>query len=49
MYFSIQDGKTALMMASSKGHVSCVELLLNNGADADRSDKVRCSVTSVVY
>ena len=28
------------MMASSRGHVECVELLLDNGASADLSDKV---------
>ena len=40
MYFSLQYGETALMMASSGGHVECVKLLLDNGASADLSDKV---------
>ena len=40
MYFSLQDGVTALMMASREGRVECVKLLLNKGARANLSDKV---------
>ena len=40
MYFSLQYGETALMMASSGGHVECVKLLLDKGASADLSDRV---------
>ena len=41
MYFSLQDGVTALMMASREGRVECVKLLWDKGASADLSDKVR--------
>ena len=40
MYFSLQDGVTALMIASREGHVECVKLLLDKGASADLLDKV---------
>ena len=40
MYFSLQDGVTALMIASRKGHVECVKLLLDKGASSDLLDKV---------
>ena len=36
----LQSGQTALMNASSGGHVQCVTVLLDRGALADRSDKV---------
>ena len=39
MYFSLQRGQTALMKASSEGHVECVELL-DKGSSADLSDEV---------
>ena len=40
MYFSLQYGATALMMASREGHVECVKLLLEKAASADLLDKV---------
>ena len=40
MFFSLQYGVTALMMASRGGHVECVKLLLEKGASADLLDKV---------
>ena len=40
MYFSLQYGETALMMASSDGHVECIKLLLDKGASADHLDEV---------
>ena len=40
MYFSLQYGATALMLAFREGHVECVKLLLDKGASADVSDKV---------
>ena len=36
----VQDGRTALIIATTGGHASIVELLLNNGADARDADKV---------
>ena len=41
MYFSLQYGDTALMIASREGRVECVKLLLDNGASAHHFDKVR--------
>ena len=38
MNFSFQKGWTALTIASSKGHVECVKLLLD--ADVDHKDGV---------
>ena len=36
----LQSGQTALMKASSGGHVECVTVLLDRGTLADRSDEV---------
>ena len=33
MHLSLQDGGTALMMASEAGHIECVQVLLDKGAD----------------
>ena len=41
MYFSyIQNGSTALRIASFKGHTEVVELLISRGATVDYQDKV---------
>ena len=37
----LQSGQTALMNASSGGHVDCVTVLLDRGTRADCSDEVR--------
>ena len=39
--FALQNGQTALTIASSKGHHKVVELLLGAGANPDLQDKVR--------
>ena len=40
MTLSLQNGDTPLMFASSIGHVECVKLLLERGAQANNQDKV---------
>ena len=40
VYFSLQRGQTALMVASRGGHVECVKLLLEKGASVDLMDEV---------
>ena len=43
-HFVPQDGRTALMRASIKGHTDVVQLLLSIGAQVDLKDKVRHSI-----
>ena len=40
VYYSLQDGQTALMWASSKGHLECVKDLLDKGAKVNMQNKV---------
>ena len=40
MASSVQNGDTALIMASQLGHVECVKVLLGRGAQANFQDKV---------
>ena len=40
----IQDGRTALYIASQEGHTEIVEILLNRGADISHPDKVWSSL-----
>ena len=40
MTVSLQFGRTPLMWASFAGHVECVQLLLDKGAQANHEDKV---------
>ena len=40
MHLSLQGGETALMKASHAGHMECVQVLLDNGADVKMQDKV---------
>ena len=35
MHLSLQDGETALMKASKAGHMECVQVLLDKGADVN--------------
>ena len=42
-----QDGWTALMIASEKGHKEVVKLLLDHGANINMQNKV--SVTDMIY
>ena len=40
MHLSVQYGQTSLMKASARGHVGCVQLLLDRGAQANLQNKV---------
>ena len=40
MHLSLQDGRTALMMASEAGQVECVKVLLDRGAEVNMQNKV---------
>ena len=40
MFLSLQDGWTALMMASENGHMECVKVLLDRGADVNMQNTV---------
>ena len=40
VHLLLQNGKTALMLASEKGHIKCVETLLQWGAKVNIKDKV---------
>ena len=40
MHLSLQDGETALMKASEAGHIECVQVLLDKGADVNMQDNV---------
>ena len=41
----LQYGWTALMKASEAGHMECVQMLLDKGAEVNIHDKVRCHYT----
>ena len=43
----LQSGQTALMEASIGGHVECVKLLLEKGADVNHKDRVSAVSLSV--
>jgi len=45
-HFVPQDGRTALMRASDKGHTDVIQPLLSVGAQVDQQDKVRHSISS---
>ena len=40
MHLSFQGGVTALMTASGWGHMECVTVLLDRGAEVNMQDKV---------
>jgi ankyrin repeat protein len=48
VYVLRQDGKSALLWASEKGHVEIVKLLLGAKADVHGQDKVRTCVQTVL-
>ena len=46
----MQSGETALMKASSEGHVQCVKLVLDWGADVNHQDsKVSAESQSIIF
>ena len=40
VYLSLQDGQSPLMVATSRGNVQCLQLLLDKGADVSQQNKV---------
>ena len=48
MHLCLQNGRTPLMEASGGGHVECVKLLLDRGAQANHQSKVSAVLISVV-
>ena len=54
MGYALQDGKSPLKKASSKGHVDVVKALIEAGANVNQADKVNMNlekfwVSGVVY
>ena len=48
MYCSLQEGHTALITASWKGHKECIEELLKCGAKVDLENKVSAVLQSII-
>ena len=46
---TLQDGWTALMVASQKGQVECVSMLLDRGAVVNILKKVSCVIMHCVH
>ncbi len=44
----LQDGKNALHMAASEGHLEVATLLISKGADVNAADKVRVLLLATV-
>ena len=40
MHLSLQDGETTLMYASEAGHIECVKVLLDKGAEVNMQPNV---------
>ena len=49
MHLSLQDGWTALMMASDAGHIECVNVLLDKGADVNMQSLVSGVIIHCVH
>ena len=45
----VQDGQTALYIASKNGNNECVQLLLTSGANSHIADRVSCEYHFIVY
>ena len=49
MHLSLQVGRTALMKASEVGHMECVQVLLDKGADVNMQSKVSGVIIHCVH
>ena len=49
MHLSLQDRGTALMKASQAGHMECVQVLLDKGADVNMQDWVSGVIIHCVH
>ena len=49
MHLSLQDRGTALMKASQAGHMECVQVLLDKGADVNMQDEVSGVIIHCVH
>ena len=49
MHLTLQDGRTALLMASQEGKVECVEMLLDSGADINMQTEVSGVIKHCVH
>ena len=49
MHLTLQNGDTALMLASQAGNLECVEMLLDRGADINMQDKVSGVIIHCVH
>ena len=49
MHISLQNGKSALMMASVTWRIWCVKVLLDRGAEVNMQDKVSGVILHCVY
>ena len=49
MHLSLQGGWTALMKALEAGHMECVQVLLDKGADVNMQNKVSGVIIHCVH
>ena len=49
MHLSLQYTETALIMASEAGHMECVQVLLDKGADVNMQSKVSGVIIHCVH
>ena len=49
MHLTLQNGGTALMLASQEGKVECVDMLLDSGADINMQTEVSGVIIHCVH